>query len=68
MRFIRSFRLWIGSLFKRSQMEADLNDELRDYLEHQAEQYVANGMPPERGAACGATRIGWSRTNEGNMP
>ncbi len=48
MRFVRSFRFWIGSLFKRSQMEADLNDELRDHLEHQAEQYLASGMPPER--------------------
>jgi predicted permease len=36
------------SLFKRSQVEADLNDELRDYLEHQAERHIAEGMPPER--------------------
>src|SRR5579875_2711911 len=48
MRLIRSIRLWLASLFKRSQIEADLNDELRDHLEHQAEQYIARGMSPER--------------------
>ena len=58
MRFIRSFRLWIGSLFNRSQMEADLNDELRDYLEHQAEQYVANGMSPERARVAALHELG----------
>jgi len=29
-------------------MEADLDDELRDRLENQAKQYVANGMSPDR--------------------
>src|SRR5450755_3564501 len=47
MRLSRSFRLRLKSLFKRSQVEADLNDELQDYIAHQTERYIASGLSPE---------------------
>jgi len=47
MRLLRSFRLKVVSLFRRSQVEADLNDELQDYIEHQRERNIANGLSPE---------------------
>ena len=47
MRLFRSLRLSIRSLFRRSQLEADLNDELEDYLAHQTERYIASGLSPE---------------------
>ncbi|MBV9675974.1 MAG: ABC transporter permease, partial [Acidobacteriaceae bacterium] len=36
------------SLFKRSEIEADLQDELQDYIEHQTERHVARGLSPEQ--------------------
>ena len=46
MRFLRSFRLKVRWLFRRSEIEADLNDELRDYIEHQTEWHLAHGLSP----------------------
>jgi putative ABC transport system permease protein len=47
MRLLRTVRLGVRSLFKRSQFEADLNDELQDYVEHQTSRYVESGLSPE---------------------
>jgi predicted permease len=51
MRLLRSCGLWARSLFRRSQVEADLNDELRDYVERQTERYLAKGLSPEQARA-----------------
>jgi predicted permease len=48
MRLLRSLRLSLSSLFRHSRLDADLNDELQDYLEHQTERYLANGLSPEK--------------------
>jgi predicted permease len=42
--------LWlrVGSLFRRPQAEADLNDELQDYIERQTERHIASGLSPEK--------------------
>ncbi len=37
----------LRALFKREDMEADLDEELRAHLEHQAEKYIQSGMSPE---------------------
>ncbi len=47
MRVIRSLRLWVRWLFRRSEVEADLNDELQDYIERQKERHLAGGLSPE---------------------
>jgi predicted permease len=44
---LRRFQLRSRSLFNRSQVDADLNDELQDYLEHQTERFIASGCSPE---------------------
>jgi len=36
------------SLFKRSEIEADLQDELQDYVERQTERHVTRGLSPEQ--------------------
>jgi hypothetical protein len=43
---LRRFQLLSRSLFNRSQVEADLNDELEDYLEHQTKCFIASGSSP----------------------
>ncbi len=56
MRLFRSLRLRVRWLFRRPQLEADLNDELQDYLAHQTERYIASGLSPEEAryaALCG---------------
>jgi putative ABC transport system permease protein len=35
------------ALFRRNSMEADLDEELRAHIEHQAEKYVQSGLPRE---------------------
>jgi predicted permease len=39
--------LRLRSLFRRSQTDQELDDELRDHIERKIEQYVAKGLPPE---------------------
>lgn len=40
--------MWATWLFRRPQVEADLNDELKDYIERQTERYRESGLSPER--------------------
>jgi predicted permease len=40
-------RLRVRSLFRSNEVEADLNDELRDHLERQIDAGIARGMTPE---------------------
>src|SRR5690242_16333931 len=47
MRSIRKLRLRLRSLFYRSRVENDLEDELRDYLELETERLIAAGSPPD---------------------
>lgn len=47
MRLLRNIRLKVRSLFRRSDVESDLNDELEDYLAHQTERYIAGGLSLE---------------------
>ncbi len=48
MRLLPSLWLRVRSLFRRPQAEADLNDELQDYIERQTEKYISSGLSPER--------------------
>jgi len=47
MRVLRSLRLKIESLFRPAQVEADLTDELEDYLAHERQRFIASGLSPE---------------------
>jgi predicted permease len=47
MRSIRKLRLRFRSLFHRSLVESDLEEELRDYLEQEIERQIAAGIPPD---------------------
>jgi putative ABC transport system permease protein len=44
-----TIRLRMRSLFRWSQADQELDDELRDHLERATEQYAAKGMVPEQG-------------------
>jgi len=47
MRWLRILRLRFQSLFNRSRVERDLDDELRDYLDREIETKIATGSSPE---------------------
>ena len=46
MRWIRKLRLRLRSLLRSSQVEQELDEELRYHLEHLVDDYVAAGMSP----------------------
>jgi predicted permease len=58
MRFLRGLRLVLASLFKRSQVETDLNDEVQDYVEHQTERYLADGLSPQEAKVAALRDVG----------
>src|SRR6266404_2316945 len=39
--------LRLRSLFRRAQVDREVDDELRDHLERKTEEYIARGMAPE---------------------
>src|SRR5579862_9341220 len=47
MRWFRKWRLRFQSLFDRSRVENDLEDELRDYIDRETEREVAAGATAE---------------------
>ncbi|HET9400384.1 MAG TPA: ABC transporter permease [Candidatus Acidoferrales bacterium] len=46
LRWLSTIPLRLGSLFRSSQADRELDDELRDHLALKAADYVANGVPP----------------------
>src|SRR5215471_11202895 len=48
MRWVVKLRMRMRSLFKRSQVEDELDDELRFHLEQQVDENLAQGMEPEQ--------------------
>src|SRR5262245_10585411 len=47
MRWIYTARLRMRSLLRGAQVEAELDEELRDHIERQTEAFVGEGMPPD---------------------
>jgi putative ABC transport system permease protein len=47
VRWLRKYRLRLQSLFQRSRVECDLDEEMRDYVERETEQHIAAGVPVE---------------------
>jgi putative ABC transport system permease protein len=47
MRWTRKLRLRVRSLLRSSQVEQELDEELRYHRDHLVEDYIAAGMPPE---------------------
>jgi predicted permease len=41
----KRFQMWLGALFNRARVEAELDDELRFHLEEETSLYVRQGMP-----------------------
>ncbi len=50
MRWLRKWQIRFDSLFNRSRVEADLEDELRDYLDRETERGMATGHSAEEAA------------------
>ena len=44
--FIQTIVLRLRSLFRRSQVEQDLDDEIREHLDHLTNDYIAKGLAP----------------------
>jgi predicted permease len=47
MRWMTTVRLRIRSLFRRRQVENEIDEELRDHLRRQTDEFVASGMNPQ---------------------
>jgi macrolide transport system ATP-binding/permease protein len=47
-RWFYTVPLRLRSLFRRTRVEQELDEELRDHLERQIEDYIAKGMTPEK--------------------
>jgi len=45
MRFLDSLRFRIGAIFKRSDMNAEMDEELRSHILHRADDLERSGMP-----------------------
>ena len=58
MRWIHAARLRMRSLFRGAQVEAELDEELRDHIERQAEAFVGKGMPPDEARAAALRAMG----------
>ena len=58
MRLLRSWRLRVAWLFRRPKVEADFNDELRDYVEHQTEHYLSVGLSPDEARLAALRDVG----------
>src|SRR5262245_7787978 len=58
MRWLRKTRLRIQSLLGGSQLDRDLDEELRYHLDRQIEQNIASGMSPEEARLASLRQFG----------
>jgi hypothetical protein len=64
--FTIALRLW--SLFRWAQVDEELDDELRDHLEPQTEEYVAKGMTQEEAHRRARLDLGGIEQTKREMP
>ena len=57
-RWLYTIPLRVRSLFRRSRVEQDLDDELQYHLQQQAAAFIAEGMPPEDARARAMRALG----------
>jgi predicted permease len=57
-RWLRIVPLRLRSLFRRPQVEQELDEELRYHVERQANEYVRRGLPPEEARALAQRELG----------
>ena len=60
--------LRLRSLFRRAQVEQELDEELRYHIERQIEEHIAKGMTRGGSALRRAARDGRRRATEGGVP
>lgn len=48
MRFVKTLRFLLGWIFRRPEAEADMNDELQDYVAQQTARYVDAGLSEDK--------------------
>ena len=53
-----SVPLWLRGLFRRRDVERDLDDEIRDHIDRQTAAYIAGGMSPEDAKCAALVRFG----------
>ncbi len=57
-RLLHVVYLRLRSLFRRNDVERDLDDELQDHLARQVEQNIARGMPPDEARSAALRALG----------
>jgi putative ABC transport system permease protein len=50
--------LWLRGLLRRRDVERDLDDEIRDHIDHQTAAYLAEGMHPDQARRAALVRFG----------
>ena len=68
MRWTRKLRLRVRSLLRSSQVERELDEELRYHLEHLVDDYVAAGMLSGGRSLRSPARDGRDRAAERRVP
>jgi predicted permease len=58
MRLFDSLRYRVGSLFQRSQMSAEMDEELRSHVEHRADDLERSGMDRAQAERCARIEFG----------
>ena len=58
----------LRSLFRRSQLEQELDEELRYRIERKTEHNVANGISEAEARRAALNRHEWNRAHKGRMP
>lgn len=58
MRWLQVFQLRLRSLFRSTGADSDLDRELQFHLDHQIEENIANGMPPDEAKFAARRAIG----------
>ena len=57
MRWMYAARLRLRSLFHGAQVDAELDEELRDHIDRHVEVLIAKGMPPDEARAAAQALI-----------
>lgn len=58
MRWVSKTVLRLRSLFRRAQVDRELDEELRFYIEQQIQENIASGMSPEEAETCARRVVG----------
>jgi len=64
MNLLNQLKSRLATLFRKRELDADMDDEMRSHIEMQTQQNIEKGMSPEEARYAALRQFGWTESDD----